>query len=568
MRRLLYISLLLLVLLPCTAAEPVDTIRLATMMENRQYEEVLQLTTRELKRFPKSGAMYYYRCQANANLGIMNDAMEDLNKAIRYHRDVPMALPDLYVMRAGMYLLIDDTVAALTDYTMAIQTAGKHPRNSKYYVRRAKAYAYFDQYAEAANDYQSACRIEPENAELQLELARYLALSGQLAPARQLLEDLSTLHPEQIEAPYLLAVLLCYYEEEYGASVDWLITSLTRRYVATHTIGDADILFMVGAIDYPYVYRALSDEIARYDAAAVYGLRDLFYLLRAELLNLRGYTDDALADLDSVSSFSFRREMEPVLEQERINFLVHLERWQEVIDRTTPLITQQPDSSPYYQTRAAAYYSLEQYPAAEADLRRAFMIDSSAHTAYMFGTLYRHLKRDRDAIRYFSYTIQHADTLYAYLTQAYLLRGESYFRSRDTLAAYADFEEVLRRDTNFHNTVRHYALYRLGRTEEALTWVNRLIQEDPEPDSYYDAACLYAQGGDTTLALQYLEIAMRWGYEAPRQVLHDPDLDPLRQHPDFQALVNRYVPSLKAKTQPKKQTQKQTKTQKTNTKKK
>jgi hypothetical protein len=51
-------------------------------------------------------------------------------------------------------------------------------------------------------------------------------------------------------------------------------------------------------------------------------------------------------------------------------------------------------------------------------------------------------------------------------------------------------------------------------------------------------------------------------------VLHDPDLDPLRQHPDFQALVNRYVPSLKAKTQPKKQTQKQTKTQKTNTKKK
>ena len=556
MRRLLYISLLLLVLLPCTAAEPVDTIRLATMMENRQYEEVLQLTTRELKRFPKSGAMYYYRCQANANLGIMNDAMEDLNKAIRYHRDVPMALPDLYVMRAGMYLLIDDTVAALTDYTMAIQTAGKHPRNCKYYVRRAKAYAYFDQYAEAANDYQSACRIEPENAELQLELARNLALSGQLAPAHQLLEDLSTLHPEQIEAPYLLAVLLCYYEEEYGASVDWLITSLTRRYVATHTIGDADILFMVGAIDYPYVYRALSDEIARYDAAAVYGLRDLFYLLRAELLNQRGYTDDALADLDSVSSFSFRREMEPVLEQERINFLVHLERWQEVIDRTTPLITQQPDSSPYYQTRAAAYYSL----------------DSSAHTAYMFGTLYRHLKRDRDAIRYFSYTIQHADTLYAYLTQAYLLRGESYFRSRDTLAAYADFEEVLRRDTNFYNTVRHYALYRLGRTEEALTWVNRLIQEDPKPDSYYDAACLYAQGGDTTLALQYLEIAMRWGYEAPRQVLHDPDLDPLRQHPDFQALVNRYVPSLKAKTQPKKQTQKQTqkqtKTQKTNTKKK
>ena len=563
MRRLLYISLLLLLaLLPCRAAEPVDTIRLATMMENAQYDEVIALTTRELKRFPKSGAMYYYRCMASAYQGQLPSAIDDLTRAIRYHRDAPMALPDMYVLRAGLYTLLDDTVAALTDYTLAIQSAGKHPRHAGYYVRRARAYAYYEQYDHAADDYRSACRISPDNAELQLELARYLALSGQTAEARLLLEDLSTLHPEQIEAPYLLAVLLCYYLEDYNASVNWVITALTRRYLADRTLGEADILFMAGAIDYPYVYRALSDEITRYDAAEEYGLRDLFYLLRAELLRQRGYADDALADLDSVSPFSFPRKMEPALEQERIQLLVQLQRWQEVIDRTTPLIALSPDSSPYYPTRAAAYYGLEQYPAAEADLRRAFALDSSAHTAFLFSMLYQRQHRYAEEARYLSYTIDHTDSLYAHLTQAYLLRGEAYLRSRDTIAAYRDFHEVLRRDTDYYNTVRHYALYRLGRCEEALTWVRRLIQEYPEPGSYYDAACLYAQQGDTAQALCYLEIALRWGYSDPRQMLHDPDLAPLRSHPDFQALVDRYVPSLKPKNQNPKNQKSKTKNQK------
>jgi len=99
--------------------------------------------------------------------------------------------------------------------------------------------------------------------------------------------------------------------------------------------------------------------------------------------------------------------------------------------------------------------------------------------------------------------------------------------------------------------VRHYALYRLGRTEEAVAWVNNLLSEYPDADNFYHAACIYALEQQTDKALQYLETALRWGYSAPHQITYDTDLDGLRSNPDFQSLVQRYV-APKTKTEKKK----------------
>lgn len=550
MKRLLYILFFSLTITPLMATEPMDTILLATLMENGQYEDVVRLTTRELEHFPKSGAMYYYRSIARVHQSNLPGALEDIHQAIRYPKESPMTLPDMHLLRAGMYILLSDTFAAINDCNMAIRRAGKHPRNCRYYVRRANVYAYYDYYAEAAADYQTACKIEPENASLQLELARYLALSGRVAEAQQLLEDLCALHPEQIEAPQLLAALLCYVKEEYNEAVDWAITALTRRYVSDRTVGDADMIFLAGAIDYSYVYRALSNEITRYNAQEQYGLRDLFYLLRGILLGQHGYAEDALADLDSVSSFSFPRNYEEFIKAERLTCHEKARHWQEVIDMSTEFIKQNPDSSPYYVTRSNAYFETEQYALAETDLKTLYAVYPSAENAYRLGTLYYQWQHYPEAIRYFSMVLEQEELEEEAKRVARLLRGESYLHTQDTLSATPDFERILETDTTYRNTVRHYALYRLGRTKEALEWVEQLIREYPEAQNYYDAACLYAQEQDTARALQHLEISLRWGHPSPRQILYDSDLNNLRDHPDFQALVQRYAPAGKPKNVP------------------
>jgi adenylate cyclase len=62
-----------------------------------------------------------------------------------------------------------------------------------------------------------------------------------------------------------------------------------------------------------------------------------------------------------------------------------------------------------------------------------------------------------------------------------------------------------------------------------------------EPDDFltqYNAACVYARLGDIDQAIDLLEKALPNAHsEIKGWVQHDDDLDPLRSHPRFQALL-------------------------------
>jgi adenylate cyclase len=80
------------------------------------------------------------------------------------------------------------------------------------------------------------------------------------------------------------------------------------------------------------------------------------------------------------------------------------------------------------------------------------------------------------------------------------------------------------------------ALWNLGRKEEACAWIERAIAIDPDdPSTRYNIACFYAQIGELDKALEYLEhsITSRSWAES------DPELEPLRSDPRFQALMER-----------------------------
>ena len=53
----------------------------------------------------------------------------------------------------------------------------------------------------------------------------------------------------------------------------------------------------------------------------------------------------------------------------------------------------------------------------------------------------------------------------------------------------------------------------------------------------YNCSCLYARLGETARALDTLRQAIAGGYENFGWMKHDPDLDPLRDNPEFKAMV-------------------------------
>jgi adenylate cyclase len=82
------------------------------------------------------------------------------------------------------------------------------------------------------------------------------------------------------------------------------------------------------------------------------------------------------------------------------------------------------------------------------------------------------------------------------------------------------------------------ALIHLGRADEARSWVERACALEPdEPHCRYNAACAYVLLGEHERALDVLE-ALDVGTMANGSWMqHDVELDPLREHPRFKALM-------------------------------
>lgn len=128
---------------------------------------------------------------------------------------------------------------------------------------------------------------------------------------------------------------------------------------------------------------------------------------------------------------------------------------------------------------------------------------------------------------------------YPYL---YLMRGKLLLLEGKKTEADADFEMVVQKDTIADNgSCRQYALYFLGRNNEAEEWRNKIIEDDPENyGNYYDQACLYSRMGRLEESIAALRKSFEKGYRSFSHIRLDDDLDAVRDLPEFKALMEEY----------------------------
>jgi non-specific serine/threonine protein kinase len=84
------------------------------------------------------------------------------------------------------------------------------------------------------------------------------------------------------------------------------------------------------------------------------------------------------------------------------------------------------------------------------------------------------------------------------------------------------------------------ALAKLGERARSLDWSRRALSIDPEDCGIlYNVACTYSNLGKIEEALDCLEKAMTHAFWYKRWAQQDPDLDAVRSHPRFKALMDR-----------------------------
>ena len=70
-------------------------------------------------------------------------------------------------------------------------------------------------------------------------------------------------------------------------------------------------------------------------------------------------------------------------------------------------------------------------------------------------------------------------------------------------------------------------------------WAARAVAIDPTDTSIlYNVSCTYSEAGEVEKALDHLEKAVAAGFNQKEWIINDGDLEPLRDHPRYQALID------------------------------
>ena len=105
------------------------------------------------------------------------------------------------------------------------------------------------------------------------------------------------------------------------------------------------------------------------------------------------------------------------------------------------------------------------------------------------------------------------------------------------------FEQILRRQPNYLNVLRVIGelLSRKGLYDRTLEIDRRLVSLRPSDGiARYNLACSLARQGYPLIAVEELSNALELGYDDFAHLEVDPDLDSLRELPEFLSLIRRY----------------------------
>jgi len=205
-----------------------------------------------------------------------------------------------------------------------------------------------------------------------------------------------------------------------------------------------------------------------------------------------------------------------------------------------------PDLAETHVSRGYAASINKKYIEAESEFRTAIRINPKLFEAYYFygRTCFVQGKLE-EASQYFR--------------KASVLTTEDYQSLNflgSVLRGLGDIEKAIEAESESLERVEHHlelnpddvrALYmgatvhiKLGNKKLGLEWCNKALELEPEDVGVlYNVACSYSLLGKIDEAIELLEKAVDGGFDHIEWIENDTDLDPLRDHPNFQSLIEK-----------------------------
>lgn len=485
-------------------------------------EKGIDLLNRELQEHPKNGYAYLWIGAGRGRLGEYGKAMTAINYALKY---LPMKDKNnvawAYKLRALTYLNLEDTVAALADYSQAIKTA---PDVLDYYEERANIYFEQKQYDMGNADYLQMIKIEPGNTDGYMGYGRNLRDQGKLDEA---IEQFS--YAFKLDKAYSQALAFraeCYtkqkkYEEAIADIIKAIEMDENRKAIY--------LLVYIEKEGVEYATPQLKIQMAKNPNTP------LWYVLTGMLYEQQKMYRKAIAMYEKTKTLDADMWYDSEIADcyKSMGDYTNALRYQHIIfDADSTDANAMMHIADIYNEMDSVDLALEWAGKAIA------LHPDFANWYYRRGWYADKAGRWDEAIEDYNMAIT-INMQYAY---ALLCRGQLYhFQGNEELAR-KDFEKVIAVEPwpgDEENPCAQYAYFYLGDTAKAIAFMDSVLVK--YPDNFYDAACLYSLMGDTTTSLSYLRKSFENGYRRFAHLRKDDDMSNVRSTNGYQALFEEFL---------------------------
>ena len=490
--------------------------------KNGNKKGAMEYFNKEVAENPKNGYAYMAIAAFHMDNSEYGDARTAAEYALKYlPKKDKKSLSKVYLLRSGLLTIECDTTAAYSDLATAIRL---NPSNEDAYEMRGQLYYEQGRYDEGDSDYQKILQLNPGGVMGRMGLGRNAYARKDYDKAIEQYNCIIAINPDY-SSGYSFRAEAFLAKGEYLKAIDDICKALE-----IDSDGKAyDLMFSFPKEQVELIAVKLKGLSTKHPHSGEY----LFY---TGLL----YAHHKMYDKSNVALKSGYDV------DARACFIQQLaENAQETGDFTTALeyVTQaqqmMSDNIDLIQMKADILGESGNIEEAIAEWSKYV-----EKTPDFFGGYYRRgwykdvsMKTDEAIEDYQMAIMLQPDYAYAHFGLADML-----MRKGEIDKAKQEYTKVLELDSVPNNeSCAMYALLSLDRKEEAISFMNKVLENDTtDAGNYYDAACFYSRTGDYQTSLLHLRNALNKGFRRFYHIRHDDDLEKIRQNPEFEEIMSQY----------------------------
>lgn len=526
LKSLLLLAMSLFAVLPIAAKEEKHSYNFTRALEEAQQgnmQNALEFLNKEVAENPKNGYAYMAIAALNANDLKYGETRSAIESALKY---IPKKDKEnrakLYALRGNILAVECDTAAAYVDLAEAIRL---DPTNKDAYENRGQLLYEQHRYAKSDADYAKILELDPAGVTGRMGLGRNASANKDFDKAIEQYDRIITLYPEY-SSGYSFRAEAYLAKKDYLKAIDDICKALeidgdTKAYVLMmHEFPSEQTPLVIAKLKALSAKNPHTGEYEYY-AAQIYHDKRMFAEANEALE--KAYSIDAQEYLLTMIAENYREI------GDYANALRYIDRSMGMNPDDISLIAQRADILGESGDVDGAIAEWGEYIKKNPDFpggyyRRGFFEDNAGLT--------------EEALKDYDMSVMLSpDYAYSHLGRGDML--EKLGRHDEAMAAY---QRVVELDTVPNdNSCAMYALLALGKKNEAIAFMDRVIANDSiNPGNYYDAACFTCRLGDKEKALKYLRTSFEKGFRRFSHVRHDDDLTEVRAMPEFEVLMSEY----------------------------